>query len=115
MAVNRDNSKLLTYEAFEGSRKQPKDYHAMFNHKSNVINTLDNAKYHKGLPDDTPSGSWTKARMMQGCATYDIELNVKEYRSTLWANIKTHIAANIVAVIVQMVMDRGHRVVFTPP
>ncbi|RHY20956.1 hypothetical protein DYB32_009929 [Aphanomyces invadans] len=78
MADGRDNSKLLSYEAFEGGRKEPKDYHAMFNHayfvgwfqlllddvaalqECNAIIVLDNAKYHKGLLDDTPSGSWAK-------------------------------------------------------
>ncbi|RHZ40697.1 hypothetical protein DYB31_016267 [Aphanomyces astaci] len=133
MANGRDDSKLLTYDVLEGGRKQPKDYHAMFNHayfvawfqrllddvsalqKTNAIIVLDNAKYHKGLPDDTPKGAWTKARMLAACETYGIELDVKEYRSTLWAKLKTYVTANVVPVIVQMAKDRGHDVVFTPP
>ncbi|ETV91197.1 hypothetical protein H310_14197 [Aphanomyces invadans] len=83
--------------------------------KSNAIIVLDNAKYNQGLPDDTPSGSWMKARMTQSCSAYGIELDVKEYRSTLWAKLKAHIEANIVPVIVQMAMGCGHHVVFTPP
>ncbi|RHY24793.1 hypothetical protein DYB32_008687 [Aphanomyces invadans] len=103
MVDGLDNSKLLSYEAFEGACKQPKAYHAMFNHayfvgwlqrllddvaalqECNAIIVFDNAKCHKVLPDDPPAGSWTKARMMQACATYGIELDVNEYRSTLWA------------------------------
>ncbi|KAF0717122.1 hypothetical protein AaE_010926 [Aphanomyces astaci] len=37
MADGRDDSKVLTYDVFEGGRKQPKDYHAMFNHAYFVI------------------------------------------------------------------------------
>ncbi|RHZ13234.1 hypothetical protein DYB37_011186 [Aphanomyces astaci] len=133
MADGRENSKLLTYEAFEGGRKQTKDYHGIFDHayfvawvqrlldeadslgKSNAIIVLDNAKYHKGLPDNTPKGSWTKRKMAEACEVYGIEIDVKEFRSTLWAKLKTHIAANIVLVIVQLAKDRGHEVDFTPP
>lgn len=32
MVDGLEDSKLLAYVAFEGGRKQPKDYHAMFNH-----------------------------------------------------------------------------------
>ncbi|KAF0707610.1 hypothetical protein AaE_013532, partial [Aphanomyces astaci] len=74
-----------------------------------------NAKYHKGLPGNTPKGSWTKQKMAEACEAYGIEIDVKEFRSTLWAKLKTHIAANIVPVIVQLAKDRGHEVVFTPP
>ncbi|RHZ32288.1 hypothetical protein DYB37_012617, partial [Aphanomyces astaci] len=133
MADGRDNSKLLTYKAFEGGRKQPKDYNAMFNHtyfvvwfrrllddvealgKSNAIIVLDNAKYHKGLPDDTPKGSWMKAKMMEACVALGIPTEPREYRSTLWTKLKKHVADNVVPVIVKMATDRGHEVVFTPP
>ncbi|ETV79617.1 hypothetical protein H257_06877 [Aphanomyces astaci] len=120
MADGRENSKLLTYEAFEGGRKQTKDYHGMFDlkyfvawfqrlldeadslGKFNAIIVLDNAKYHKGLPDNTPKVSWTKRKMAEACEAYGIEIDVKEFRSTLWAKLKTPIAANIVPVNVQL-------------
>ncbi|RHY81664.1 hypothetical protein DYB35_012998 [Aphanomyces astaci] len=53
--------------------------------------------------------------MAEACEAYGIEIDVKEFRSTLWAKLKTHIAANIVPVDVQLAKDRGHEVVFTPP
>ncbi|RHY47783.1 hypothetical protein DYB34_001099 [Aphanomyces astaci] len=93
MADGRDDSKLLTYDVFEGGRKQPKDYHAMFNHAYFVA-------WFQRLLDDVSALQKTNAII---------------YRSTLWAKLKTYVTANVVPVIVQMAKDRGHDVVFTPP
>ncbi|ETV78313.1 hypothetical protein H257_07899 [Aphanomyces astaci] len=54
---------------------------------------MDNTKYHKGLPDDTPLGSWRKV----------------DFR------LKLEVAARVLPVVVSMARARGHDVVFTPP
>ena len=71
-----------TFHIFEGGKKHTKDYDRMFNHtyfvgcmcklldalkKQNTENTIiimDNAKYHKNIPDDTPRTGWKKALLL---------------------------------------------------
>lgn len=77
-----NNSKLLAVDIFEGGKrkgkKETKDYHGMFDHDyfvawmarlldeldalgiRNSIITMDNAAYHKCLPDNTPRQRWKK-------------------------------------------------------
>ncbi|ETV68971.1 hypothetical protein H257_15128, partial [Aphanomyces astaci] len=109
-ADGRDNSKLLTYEAFEGGRKQPKDYHAMFNHTFFVV-------WFWRLLDDVEALGKSNAIivMMEACVALGIPTEPREYRSTLWTKLKKHVADNVVPVIVKMATDRGHDVIFTPP
>jgi len=72
-----------TLDIFEGCKKQTKDYHGIFNTNyfvkwmqllldglkarniTNAIIAMDNAKYHKTLPDETPKGNWKKSDYKQ--------------------------------------------------
>jgi hypothetical protein len=72
------------------AKKETKDYHAMFDNAffvawmirllnvldalgiRNSIITMDNAAYHKCLPDDTPRQGWKKARLQEAYWSYGI-------------------------------------------
>lgn len=38
-----------------------------------AIIVMDNAKYHKKLADDVPRSSWSKSRLQEACAWYNID------------------------------------------
>ncbi|KAH9112766.1 hypothetical protein LEN26_002882 [Aphanomyces euteiches] len=117
----------------KGRRKQPKDYHGMFNGtyfvdwfgtlldeleklgKSNVHIVMDNAKYHKSLPQDTPKYSWPKIRLQQACEKYGLGYDYFDVKPVLWKKLTEYIARNIEPIVVTMARSRGHTVVFTPP
>ncbi|KAF0703885.1 hypothetical protein AaE_015209 [Aphanomyces astaci] len=129
-------SKVLGLDIFEGGKKprdEPKDYHGMFNHtyfvdwfakamdsvealgKTGVIFVMDNAKYHKGLPADTPRGTWRKADLLLACQRYGVDVESHDLKKTIWTRLKPVLAARVDPVVVSMARSRGHDVVFTPP
>ncbi|ETV83596.1 hypothetical protein H257_04293 [Aphanomyces astaci] len=62
-----------------------------------MVIVIDNAKYHKCLPDDTPKYGWAKSRLQDSCDRYG------------------HIESHVVPVVVVMAKSRGHTVLYTPP
>ncbi|RHY15598.1 hypothetical protein DYB36_005030 [Aphanomyces astaci] len=112
--------------------KQPKDYHAMFNHGyfvkwfakllaelgdmgvANAYIVMDNAKYHKGRPVGTPTSRLCKTTLQAACTRYGIPFEPTDFKSILWGKLSAYIEKHIQPQVVQMVIDKGHRVIFTP-
>ncbi len=121
-----------TLDIFEGGKKQTKDYHGMFNHDyfvgwmrklldalrareiSNAIIVMDNAKYHKKLPPDTPRKGWKKAQLIEACADRNIDVPDKALKSTIWQLLEAHVQT-AQPIICNMAKNEGHEVVFSPP
>ncbi|OQR86951.1 hypothetical protein ACHHYP_09717 [Achlya hypogyna] len=55
--------------------------------KTGVIIALDNASYHKGSPDDTPKGTWSKARL--------VEASVSDYKTQIWDQVKRYVKEHV--------------------
>ncbi|RHY99869.1 hypothetical protein DYB35_012153 [Aphanomyces astaci] len=127
--------RVLTLDIFRGGKsqaKEPKDYHGMFNHDYFVkwFNSLldeldalgvqgayivmDNAKYHKGRPQGTPSSRQCKRTLQEACVAYGIPFEEKEFKSALWQKLSEYIQQKVESQINQMAALKGHRVVFTP-
>ncbi|ETV63648.1 hypothetical protein H257_19421, partial [Aphanomyces astaci] len=105
-----DNSKILCYEKFVGG-KQTKDYHGMFDNSYfvdwfrrllealqdhaivNAIIVMDNAKYHKCIPDTTPKFTWRKADLIDVCDTLGIAYSPSELKATIWAKLQPYTSA----------------------
>ena len=122
-----------TLDIFQGGSKQTADYHGMFNSEyfikwmrklldalsergvKNALIVMDNAKYHKMLPEGTPKGQWKKQLMLEYCASHGIQYSPNEMKSQLWGRLKKHIQDNIKPVIVMMAEEEGHEVLFSPP
>ncbi|OQR83178.1 hypothetical protein ACHHYP_15010 [Achlya hypogyna] len=51
--------------------------------KTGVIIALDNASYHKGLPDDTFKGTWSKARLVEACELFGIAASISDYKTQI--------------------------------
>lgn len=118
-------------DIFVGGRT--KDYHGMFDGEyfkkwiSNLIRILsekdiskaivimDNAKYHKQLPPDTPKSSNTKKLLLEYCERKGIVTNATSYKSMIWADVIRYINDNVKPIVVKMLEDAGHQVIFTPP
>ncbi|RHY67433.1 hypothetical protein DYB38_005635 [Aphanomyces astaci] len=136
MAASPTESVVVGLDVFQGGAKaknEPKDYHAMFNHtyftkwfekvmsevealgKQGVTFVMDNAKYHKGLPADTPRGTWRKADLLSACQSYAVDVDSHDLKKTIWARLKPVLSTRIDPVVVSMARARGHDVVFTPP
>ena len=81
----------------------------------NAVIVMDNARYHKKQPADTPNASSKKAVLREACTRYGIAVGERDTKSVMWEKLKTHIAENVHPVIVQMAAEKGHEVVFTPP
>ena len=123
----------VTLEIFKGGMKQAKDYHGIFNSAYfirwmdkliealaawNVQSTLivmDNAKYHKSLPEGTPKGSWKKQRMLEYCNEHGIDVNPSDLKSIVWDTLKKYVDECVKPTIVLMAEVAGHKVVFSPP
>jgi transposase len=67
---------------------------------SNANTAMDNAKYHKGLPGDTPKGSQKKFMLQDACRRRSIPLDTMDVKSVLWQNVSKHIAENVPPVVV---------------
>ncbi|ETV69287.1 hypothetical protein H257_14914 [Aphanomyces astaci] len=120
---------VVCYEKFFGG-KQTKDYHGMVDHKyfvarfgrllvdladrgiSNTIIVMDNAKYHKCIPDATPRFSWRKADLMVACDALGIEHTPGELKASIWSKLQPY-TASVVPVVVEMASAAGHEVVTT--
>ncbi|RHY72183.1 hypothetical protein DYB26_014629 [Aphanomyces astaci] len=83
--------------------------------QTGVVFVMDNAKYHKGLPDDTPRGSWRKVGLLAACQLYGVDVEARDLKKTVWSRLKPVVAARVLPVVVSMARARGHDVVFTPP
>ena len=121
-----------TLDIFEGGKRQTVDYHGMFNHtyfvtwmnklfdaleKINIKNALiimDNAKYYKMLPQDTPTTGTKKHIMIDKCQEYGIEGNSNDLRNVIWNRLREYIKHLIHSIIVNMAEKHGHEVLFTP-
>ncbi|RHY24173.1 hypothetical protein DYB32_008962 [Aphanomyces invadans] len=136
MACGQDDSKLVALDIFEGGKKpnnEPMDYHGMFDHqyfvrwfaramdevealgKTGVTFVMDNAKYHKGLPGETPRGTWRKADLLLACQRYGVDVESRDLKKTIWSRLKPVVAARVDPVVVAMARARRHAVVYTPP
>ncbi|RHY18959.1 hypothetical protein DYB32_010304 [Aphanomyces invadans] len=128
--------RVVALDIFRGGKstaKQPKDYHAMFNHDCfvnwfaklfaeldglGVVNAcivMDNAKYHKGRPSGTPTSRLCKKSLQAACTRYGLSFEPSDFKSILWEKLSVHIEKHIKPQVVQMAIDKGHQVVFTPP
>ena len=124
---------LDTYDVFEGGRKQTVDYHGMFDSDyfvnwmqklldtlsgmgiQNTVIVMDNAKYHKSLPDGTPKSSWKKQELVDFSLVNNITVHQDELKSVLWERVKLWTALYLKPIIVSMAEEAGHEVVFSPP
>lgn len=115
------------------NKKPTKDYHGMFDFVyfkdwmnkllmaleqrgiQNAIIVMDNAKYHKNKPPDTPKSNTRKADMIAACLRYGLPADATETKSMLWARLQSYIKQHIQPVIVTMARARGHEVLFSPP
>ncbi|CAK5046391.1 unnamed protein product, partial [Aphanomyces euteiches] len=115
MSGGESDPKLLGLEIFEGGNRQPKDYHAMFTsefflewfadlldeidklQKYGVIFAMDNAKYHRTKPPDTPRGSMKKSELMAACKDYGLDFDGVPTKPVVWASLKDFISRNIPA------------------
>ncbi|OQR85314.1 hypothetical protein ACHHYP_11956 [Achlya hypogyna] len=75
---------------------------------------LDNAKYHKCLPKDTPRFKEKKAVLQAACTRYDIAFT-SETKPELWKKLKKYIDDNIEPEIVTLAKEDGHEVLYSPP
>lgn len=73
----------------------------------NSIIIMDNAKYHKTLPANTPKQGWTKAQLIQACMSRGIPIEDGECRSTIWARLKAVINNTVVPEVVAMAKAAG--------
>jgi hypothetical protein len=125
-------SQFVCYDKFVGGKRQTKDYHGMFDHKyfvawfqgllnelakqhlGNCIIIMDNAKYHKVRPADTPRFGWKKADLQGACARFGVEVDPCDLKSAIWSKLKPHVAL-IQPVVCSMAEAAGHQVVYSPP
>ncbi|RLO10149.1 hypothetical protein DYB28_000676 [Aphanomyces astaci] len=122
-------SKVMALDIFTGGKsrgKEPKDYHGMFDHAyyvkwfgrlldemhasgvTKALIVLDNAKYHKGLRESTPTSGRRKSILLDAYHLCGIQTTGKEFKSELWDMLASHIKAHIHPVIVEMAKRRGH-------
>jgi len=127
---------FIALDIFQGGKNgkhETKDYHGMFDHDYyvewfaglltelkamgvvNAVIVLDNAKYHKGKPKDTPKYKDLKASLQAACIVYGIDHAPTDTKPTLWSKIKAHIDAHVDPVIVTMARAAGHDVWYSPP
>ncbi|RHY31208.1 hypothetical protein DYB25_013680, partial [Aphanomyces astaci] len=127
---------VVALDIFRGGKstaKQPKDYHAMFNHGyfvkwfakllaelgdmgvRNAYIVMDNAKYQKGRHVGTPTSRLCKTTLQAACTRYGIPFEPTDFKSILWEKLSAYIEKHIQPQVVQMVIDKGHRVIFIPP
>ena len=132
----KQNAHILTdtVDIFEGGKKQTKDYHGMFNHDYfvvwmgkllqclkdrgiyNAIIVMDNAKYHKKLPEECPRARYKKAILQEACDKYNIPYDdTEDTKAVIWQLLRRYIRDNIPPVIVKMASDAGHELLYSPP
>lgn len=69
---------------------------------------MENVKYHKFLPDETPKGSWKKEQKMNYCVEHNIAISTADMKSVIWDRLECYVNENIKPVIVSMVEAAGH-------
>ncbi|KAG9414469.1 hypothetical protein AC1031_013831 [Aphanomyces cochlioides] len=81
----------------------------------NAIIVLDNAKYHKSKPPDTPAYKDKKKVLQEACDMYGIDYDCDETKPILWSKLKQFIDKEVKPQIVTMAEANGHQVLVTPP
>ncbi len=120
-----------TLDIFVGG-KQTKDYYGMFNHEyfvdwmqklldalesrniENAIIVMENAKYHKKLPGDTPKAGWRKSELEAACQLRKLAIPDNATKAIIWGILEKHLEGTL-PVICQMAKDAGHEVLYSPP
>jgi len=77
----------------------------------NMFIVMDNAKYHKTLPDSDLHKSWKKDRLQQACTARGIPFENTDTKAILWDNLQKDIGATSKPTIVAMAEDT----MLTPP
>jgi len=131
-AFSNDHLMLDTLDVFEGG-KQTVDYHGMFDTKyvvnwmvkllealekrniHNAVIVMDNAKYHKTLPEGTPKLSWPKAQMIEYCRVNKIPVKDNDLKLVLWGRMKVFMQEMVKPIVVSMTEEVGHTVVWSSP
>ena len=131
--ISKPHLMLETYDVFEGGKKQTVDYHGMFDNNyfvkwmqklldtlsdmniQNSVIVMDNAKYHKSLPEGTPKSSWKKQNLIHFCLSKNIVVNPGDLKSVIWLRVKEWVRQNVKPIIVNMAEAAGHTVVWSPP
>ena len=62
---------------------------------TNEIIIMDNAKYHKKLPEDTPRASDNKSRLQEACIKYGISFEFLETKAMLWRKLHRYTNKNV--------------------
>jgi transposase len=117
----------------ERKKKDTKDYHGMFDtdyfvawmkallkalqdrNVQNAVIVMDNAKYHKTNPPDTPKRSWRKEQLLEACACCGIEVPPNSTCPVIWSRLRLYITEHILPIIVTMARAEGHEVWYSPP
>ncbi|RHY21978.1 hypothetical protein DYB25_006576 [Aphanomyces astaci] len=106
---------VAALDIFRGGKstdKQPKDYHAMFNHDYFVKWFAKLLAEQACRNTDQPAMQKT---LQTACTRYGILFEPTDFKSILWEKLSAYIEKHIQPQVVQMAIDKGHRVVFTPP
>ena len=82
---------------------------------SNTIIVMDNAKYHKVLPDDVPRKSNKKVVLQDACQKYGIGYSMTDTKIMMWDKLRKYMQANISPVVAKMAEDAGHELLYSPP
>ena len=80
----------------------------------NTIIVMDNAKYHKCLPQDIPKPGWKKQEIINWCLKNGVSVDKRDLKDTLMKKVfeKT---GDVEPTIVSMAKEAGHEVIFSPP
>lgn len=117
---------LRIFTPKKGEVKKPTaDYHGMFNHQyfrkwmqdlidalqirgiKNTVIIMDNAKYHKTLPEGTPKSFWKRSQIIEYCSANFLPIEERETKAMIWNRLKVIIQNNIKPEIVKMAEDAG--------
>ena len=74
---------------------------------------MDNAKYHKQIPDDTPRMGWKKSKLLDECSKGGIQEPDKSIKTEIWELLEPFIR-NTLPIICAMAKDEGREVLFSP-
>ena len=116
---------------FEG-KNDTVDYHSMFDgdyfvqwmkillqslkdhNIENTIIVMDNAKYHKCLPNDIPKPGWKKQEIINWCLKNGVSVHERDCKQVLMKNVSLKVG-HVEPTIVSMAKEAGHEVMFSPP
>ena len=121
-----------TIDIYEGGKNQAKEYHRIFNHeyfvgwmrklldalkKQNIENNIiimDNAKYHKYLPYDTPLMGWKNEKLLDECSKRGIQVPDKSIKTEIWKFMEPFIRKTL-PIICEMEKSEWQDVLLYPP